>query len=123
MRISDWSSDVCSSDLPGAVRFGKAVQEDQRRGVFRPHVDDVEFDPGRKLSALLFEITDHRMAPLVSFRNQSGGDRGGWQAATDWGPGTEEVTMRVYRLGVVRGRAEHTRNGGGEHMEPRTWKE
>src|SRR3546814_20366836 len=22
MRISDWSSDVCSSDLPGPIRFG-----------------------------------------------------------------------------------------------------
>src|SRR3546814_10831342 len=114
MRISDWSSDVCSSDLPGAVRFGKAVQEDQRRGGFRPHVDDVEFDPGRKLYALLFEITDHRMAPLVSFRNQSGGDRGGWQAATDWGTGAEEVTMGVVRLGVVSGRADPPRNGEGE---------
>src|SRR3546814_11217178 len=26
MRISDWSSDVCSSDLPGLVRIGAALR-------------------------------------------------------------------------------------------------
>src|SRR3546814_18147533 len=57
------------------------------------------------------------MAPLVSFRNQSGGDRGGWQAATDWGTGAEEVTMGVVRLGVVSGRADPPRNGEGDHAK------
>ena len=48
---------------PRAVRFGEAVEEDQHGGIFGAHVDDVEFDPGRKLDALLFEIADHRIAP------------------------------------------------------------
>src|SRR3546814_15545900 len=32
MRISDWSSDVCSSDLVHGLRFGKV--NDQRRAAF-----------------------------------------------------------------------------------------
>ena len=44
---------------PGAVRFGKAVEEDEDRRVARSHVDDVELDSGRKLHPLLFEIVDH----------------------------------------------------------------
>src|SRR3546814_7788754 len=66
MRISDWSSDVCSSDLlvpPGAVRFGKTVEEDQRRRVLRPHIDGVEFDSGCKNYPPLLEIARHH--PLL----------------------------------------------------------
>src|SRR3546814_17029136 len=51
---------------PGAVRFGKAVKEDQRGSVLRPHVDDIEFDPCRKSHPPLLEIARHR--PLLRFR-------------------------------------------------------
>src|SRR3546814_13425333 len=32
MRISDWSSDVCSSDLPGDVDFGRGLGEGEVAG-------------------------------------------------------------------------------------------
>src|SRR3546814_20290824 len=51
---------------PGAVRFGKAVKEDQRGSVLRPHVDDIEFDPCRKSHPPLPEIASHR--PLLRSR-------------------------------------------------------
>src|SRR3546814_10695180 len=51
---------------PGAARFGKAVKEDQRGSVLRPHVDDIEFDPCRKSHPPLLEIARHR--PLLRFR-------------------------------------------------------
>src|SRR3546814_13526476 len=33
MRISDWSSDVCSSDLTRAIEGLKGVNDDQTRGI------------------------------------------------------------------------------------------
>src|SRR3546814_2410989 len=43
MRISDWSSDVCSSDLPQIVRVAQMLQQ-----LFEPHVQlqrlALEFD-------------------------------------------------------------------------------
>src|SRR3546814_12069504 len=41
MRISDWSSDVCSSDLHDRIYFLRSVQKVAYR------VDDRHFDPGR----------------------------------------------------------------------------
>src|SRR3546814_4096735 len=38
MRISDWSSDVCSSDLQSAARFGGAI-EDFLEVVAKAHVE------------------------------------------------------------------------------------
>src|SRR3546814_6108692 len=35
MRISDWSSDVCSSDLSGGCRFDDGTRVDVRDGVSR----------------------------------------------------------------------------------------
>src|SRR3546814_10450869 len=32
MRIRDWSSDLCSSDLPGRQRFVRDLDEDERAG-------------------------------------------------------------------------------------------
>src|SRR3546814_9933286 len=52
MRISDWSSDVCSSDLPGdherdVQHAGHLLDDDQRAGV-RPDRNDVgEADAGQ----------------------------------------------------------------------------
>src|SRR3546814_15437684 len=39
MRISDWSSDVCSSDLPVAAARRTIVAEGIRRGEFRTDID------------------------------------------------------------------------------------
>src|SRR3546814_1212662 len=59
MRISDWSSDVCSSDLPGAVDAD--------------HVDDAAgFGPLRRLVDQLLE--DPRMAAAPGVAQVDGGD-------------------------------------------------
>src|SRR3546814_3947279 len=48
MRISDWSSDVCSSDLPGAQLVDRLhaglVAEDHQRRVARQDPDQEEHD-------------------------------------------------------------------------------
>src|SRR3546814_15557205 len=64
MRISDWSSDVCSSDLGGAVALAlevllRHVGHDRRAGehrlwdVLATHLDRVEFG-GRRRRGRLF---------------------------------------------------------------------
>src|SRR3546814_9053716 len=49
MRISDWSSDVCSSDLPGHVfkRRDIAAREDQLRPARRKAARQLRADPRR----------------------------------------------------------------------------
>src|SRR5690606_8856383 len=54
---------------PCAVRFGKAVKEDQRWRAPWPHVDHVEFNAGRKRQSQLFEIAAH--ASLLWFHFES----------------------------------------------------
>src|SRR3546814_8101709 len=60
MRISDWSSDVCSSDLPGDVLAEQLLDLPERRvgvldGVMQQRGDDrraVELHPGQDLGDL-----------------------------------------------------------------------
>src|SRR3546814_5224461 len=48
MRISDWSSDVCSSDLQAARRSGRARARDHGTGEHRlPVVTDLHLQPVR----------------------------------------------------------------------------
>src|SRR3546814_8452447 len=57
MRISDWSSDVCSSDLPsfqrpeprGGSDAGKKIKGRKRRGVALPRLDPAHHPQTRKL--------------------------------------------------------------------------
>src|SRR3546814_2576209 len=44
MRISDWSSDLCSSDLPLGARCFPSQRQDERVGARRAS-DDIEGDP------------------------------------------------------------------------------
>src|SRR3546814_3718851 len=52
MRISDWSSDVCSSDLPRRQRQCNPARDDQRamhpRGPAREIVGAIKADPQRR---------------------------------------------------------------------------
>src|SRR3546814_7859524 len=43
MRISDWSSDVCSSDLPAValIDFDAAQHDRRAAGLDRPRIDEV----------------------------------------------------------------------------------
>src|SRR3546814_4452934 len=43
MRISDWSSDVCSSDLIGPNGAGKTTCFNAVTGVYRPTFGDIRF--------------------------------------------------------------------------------
>src|SRR3546814_7867001 len=56
MRISDWSSDVCSSDLPGRGRGGVLVERVEMMAV----EDDVEVGGER--------LVDHRLDPVQEGR-------------------------------------------------------
>ena len=47
---------------PGAVAFGKAVEEDQHRRIGGAFIDDVEVDAIGKLHALLFKRSYHESA-------------------------------------------------------------
>src|SRR3546814_14671167 len=65
MRISDWSSDVCSSDLYGKALLGevmeeqvnsalqKAIEDNKLRPAMQPKVDIVSFDEGKDLECTI----------------------------------------------------------------------
>src|SRR3546814_20435918 len=58
MRISDWSSDVCSSDLPPPVRHGPGRRRSARRTPRRRHRRDHEGQPVTTLE-LTFDPYDY----------------------------------------------------------------
>src|SRR3546814_17075601 len=113
MRISDWSSDVCSSDLPGAAeRIQKpfAAVHDLRRGAafgaegaaggmcgVRPDLDEAAvLDHVDRAAAGAAERAETR--DLVSARLSSGGRQGAFvqghidRKRVGWG---RRVTVRV----------------------------
>src|SRR3546814_9624538 len=55
MRISDWSSDVCSSDLHLLARVGRERQRDRVR-----LADDMMVDPVKPFEPLGREVVRHR---------------------------------------------------------------
>src|SRR3546814_8463724 len=88
MRISDWSSDVCSSDLPGRGRGGVLVERVEMMAV----EDDVEVGGER--------LVDHRLDPVQEGRV----DRVGCRLATAVHPAHRDADG-----GEARGRSEeHT---------------
>src|SRR3546814_20125837 len=68
MRISDWSSDVCSSDLQivDLGRLHRVDQADQRRGIGHVAVMQEEADAGF-------------MTVLIEMVDTPGVDLGGWR--------------------------------------------
>src|SRR3546814_5335037 len=71
MRISDWSSDVCSSDLTSSARVRRLLEQPrQMRGVRRDHLRGLGHFLRRFLQIL--EVgRSHRLADPIA-----GGDRG-----------------------------------------------
>src|SRR3546814_1664465 len=67
MRISDWSSDVCSSDLPVIRRFER--RPFGQVGAFDPHVDD--------LGAIFQRLAIERDLDIVHHRAALGRQQGG----------------------------------------------
>src|SRR3546814_15671573 len=55
MRISDWSSDVCSSDLADQRRLPRAVRPEQRENLA---LVDAEVDGDERLVAALIRLAE-----------------------------------------------------------------
>src|SRR3546814_16074717 len=65
MRISDWSSDVCSSDLLHPDRkCGEAVLQVLAKGPAVPWVQQYRGERVIDASALLFAAVDHILEPI-----------------------------------------------------------
>src|SRR3546814_20680193 len=62
MRISDWSSDVCSSDLPGAdrLRVGDRALEGCERSEYDLREASTQFDTPGRLACLELDRTTQR---------------------------------------------------------------
>src|SRR3546814_14172267 len=71
MRISDWSSDVCSSDLIGAQRVG-ALDLDRAEPIAAPH-------------ALPYPDIERDQHPALGRRDPRGGAIGDAPARHGWG--------------------------------------
>src|SRR3546814_4102039 len=65
MRISDWSSDVCSSDLEEPEDAGDEIEEPGGVGV--QEVDEVA-DPADQRNLVLFQKIHGQSYPIVSCR-------------------------------------------------------
>src|SRR3546814_7331872 len=98
MRISDWSSDVCSSDLlPNAdIRNGVDILDDVmlikdaaeiERLRFAAHVADKGFNAGR--NAVRAGVTENSVAGAIEKANRDHGSTWAWAltGGTEVGPG------------------------------------
>src|SRR3546814_8752934 len=77
MRISDWSSDVCSSDLPGQKKDERAEEVDERLTARRQvGIENVDPDVPTVLEGVPRPEREHqRVAPDVEFLEPYEADR------------------------------------------------
>src|SRR3546814_18900450 len=66
MRISDWSSDVCSSDLSRAALRPRQFFRFRRHRVFRLDEDEVEVQRSHRLWVPLRDPCRYRRAPIAA---------------------------------------------------------
>src|SRR3546814_9265603 len=66
MRISDWSSDVCSSDLRGFAAFAAGVKAVLEQHWQREHFDFLVNNAGIGINASLLETTEEQFDALVN---------------------------------------------------------
>src|SRR3546814_9146856 len=109
MRISDWSSDVCSSDLLGVVHRS----HDARLGIqgVENRLDQDEVDAARDQRVALLAIDalqtieiDLAITGIVDVWRQR-------QRLVGWADGAgDETGLAVLRLEIVRGFARDTRS-------------
>src|SRR3546814_14166369 len=80
MRISDWSSDVCSSDLHGIASLPGADQALRADAVER--LAEIGALPGGRLAGAYdaFEFTDAELADALAGAEQAGADGDGVRA-------------------------------------------
>src|SRR3546814_18728748 len=107
MRISDWSSDVCSSDLDGIVDIGCGAEHDGRCGFFGRRVDDLmvlaalAVDPPAA-AVILLELLfgAHRLSP-IGVKCRSAERRVGKECVSTcksrWPPYTHKKTHSIYQ--------------------------
>src|SRR3546814_6920657 len=117
MRISDWSSDVCSSDLHAAAEF---ADETPRLGMARAGPDIIVADQHPAPGAALHGRPAQRRAQLVFRRLADGIDALGRLAAlierrVDIGYTAADERRQRGAHGTV-GNAEHGRAAGRERV-------
>src|SRR3546814_18266630 len=76
MRISDWSSDVCSSDLASSQQFLPLVStilapSDARRIDNRTFLGDPDYDTLKQRTASVTLIADHQFSEAVSISGRA----------------------------------------------------
>src|SRR3546814_3681144 len=101
MRISDWSSDVCSSDLTGPVEEAEVAPLGHEPLVHGVHGDDVVLERAVPAVGLHRREADqeHLRAPRPGQVDQRTdlvlpGDEGLWRARGDGGAGGVDVAER-----------------------------
>src|SRR3546814_4856999 len=96
MRISDWSSDVCSSDLPNGLTV-KAIDPINHYRVEYQGIDDTWFKLDYHALHTAYDINDPAIDPLAADRNGPAWD-------SSWS-GHYEMTYRITGELVLRGQS------------------
>src|SRR3546814_20809481 len=113
MRISDWSSDVCSSDLPGQLRLRR--RRDGRRGGARQ---------GRQAARRPAPVPRERAVLLVRLSDLSRGERGAHVVVLGLRlPRPGRPPRRHARQPLRRTHADDPRPGGDRSEERRVGQE
>src|SRR3546814_6501938 len=97
MRISDWSSDVCSSDLPNGLTV-KAIDPINHYRVEYQGIDDTWFKLDYHALHTAYDINDPAIDPLAADRNGPAWD-------SSWS-GHYEMTYRITGELVLRGQSD-----------------
>src|SRR3546814_7184402 len=93
MRISDWSSDVCSSDLPGLAKAALAVKVDGAlRDLARPIEGDATVEIVTASHADALELLRHDCAHVLA------------EAVQELYPGTQVTFGPAIEIGSASGR-------------------
>src|SRR3546814_14071363 len=72
MRISDWSSDVCSSDLPAGETAAVDCDDDRLRQVGEPGDDIGLIEARRRFRSALFEVVSGAEYRAVGAQHDDG---------------------------------------------------
>src|SRR3546814_12351507 len=95
MRISDWSSDVCSSDLSGGDRIERPKRHPARQPVEQAHPGQAGLADLRRADEV--EIADARrlLRRALIFHDDSEAPRPGRKEIADFPPAVAKMTPRV----------------------------
>src|SRR3546814_18166165 len=117
MRISDWSSDVCSSDLPATYSYVYLSSNPLKIG-FQP------YDPDAPPNDVANTTTDQGVTVPFIVRVETGyQDRDKYQIAVLWQPGTDWSAVQPqaecnHQLLLTHGLERKSASEGKEVTEP-----